>query len=340
MKFFKYVFLFILFIGIFSCHQEEKQELPPYISIEGFTQGTTFSVIYRSKDTVSYKTEIKKLLSDIDSSLSTYNDSSVISKINRNQSSTVDFHFRKVYETSREVSEATNGAFDITVGPLVEAYGFGKSDKIDLDSNKVDSLLDFVGYQKISIKNNQIVKSDSRIQIDMNAVAQGYTVEVIAHFLEEKNIDNYLVEVGGEVKARGINDKGEIWKIGIDKPVEGNNTPGKNLTAIVKLKDRSLATSGNYRKFYEKDGIKYSHTIYPSTGYPARSNMLSVTVFAENCARADALATAFMVMGIEKSRKFVSDNNSISALFIYSDNKGKYKVDYSEDLEEFIFREY
>jgi len=330
--------MFVLMVIMWGCKSNTLHYT--YVSVEGFTQGTTFSVIYRSADTVNYKNEIEQILAEIDSSLSTYNDSSVISKINTNLSSKADTHFIKVYKTAHQVSEATNGAFDITVGPLVDAYGFGKSDRIKVNEKTIDSLLQFVGYQKISLKNNRIYKKDFRTKVDMNAVAQGYTVEVLSEFLENKGIRNYLVEVGGEVKTLGKNREDEIWRIGIDKPVEGNNTPGENLKAIVQLQDRSLATSGNYRKFYIKDGVKYSHTIHPSTGHPVESSLLSVTVFADDCAKADALATAFMVMGLNKTREYVSNHKNISALFIYSDEEGDFQVDYSDDLEKYILREY
>jgi thiamine biosynthesis lipoprotein len=339
-KFTKFVLLIVLVLGIFACKKSHQKEQNVYISIDGFTQGTTYSVIYETEDTVNYKDQIQDLLAEIDSSMSTYNDSSVITAINTNQKTKVDSHFKKVFETATKVSQETKGAFDVTVGPLVEAYGFGNAERMELNRKKVDSLLEFVGYKKLSLENNKIIKSDPRIRIDMNAIAQGYTVEVISDFLARQNVKNYLVEVGGEVKTQGINNEGEPWRIGIDKPVEGNYAPGKNLKAIVKMGNKSLATSGNYRKFYEKNGVKYSHTIHPVTGYPVQSKLLSVTVFANDCTRADALATAFMVMGLEKSRDFLSKHNDIGALFIYSDDKGRFQIDYTPNVEKFIVEEY
>jgi thiamine biosynthesis lipoprotein len=171
-----------------------------------------------------------------------------------------------------------------------------------------------------------VEKTHPAVQLDVNAIAQGFAVDVVAAFLEQKRIENYLVEIGGEVKARGVNDKGQAWRIGIDQPLEGNMVPGQHLQAIVALNNQSLATSGNYRKFYEKDGLKYAHSIDPKTGYTVMSRLLSVTVLADDCMTADAYATAFMVMGLEKSIDFLTTNTSLDAYLVYSDESGTFQV--------------
>ena len=316
--------LLITIIGLFiiSCNQKPKSS---YITFRGFTQGTTYKITYESYDSTDYQNEIDYLLAEFDTSLSTYNKFSVISKINNNESEVTDFYLRTVFKKSEEVCKNTNGAFDITVAPLVNAWGFGFKNKEEITNALIDSLLGFVGFQNICIKDSVIIKQDPRVMIDVNAIAQGYSVDIVADFLEEKGIINYLVEIGGEVKTKGVNKKSEEWKIGIDKPIDNNNIPGENLQAIVKLSDKSLATSGNYRKFYERNGVKYSHTINPKTGYPVTHSLLSATVIANDCMTADAYATAFMVMGLEDAFNLVEKLPNIEAYFIYSNEDGTFQ---------------
>lgn len=316
-----------------SCSKDPK---PNYISFGGFTQGTTYSITYSSLDSAYFKDQVEYLLAEFDSSLSTYNKQSLISKINYNESNLTDKYFRTVFAKSSEIYTNTNHSFDITVAPLVNAWGFGFSNRENITNAVIDSILEFVGFDKVYIKDSLIVKSDNRLMIDLNAIAQGYSVDVVSDFLEEKGIDNYLVEIGGEVKTKGLNKKGKNWRIGIDKPFDNNNIPGENLQAIVKLSNKSLATSGNYRKFYEKNGVKYSHTINPKTGYPVTHSLLSTTVIANDCMTADAYATAFMVMGIEKAYKLVQELPDIEAYFIYNDENGKYQEKMTPALESLI----
>ena len=216
--------------------------------------------------------------------------------------SSPDNYFLTCFECAKEIYESTNGAFDITVAPIVNAWGFGFTEAVEVDSSLIDSLLQYLGMDSVGIVEGKIWKEKDGIMLDMNAIAQGYAVDVLCEFLESKGIINYLVEIGGEIKTRGHNPRGTEWKVGIDRPIEGLQIPGVDLQAIVEISDRSLATSGNYRKFYEKDGVKYSHTIDPKTGYPVQHCLLSATVLAGDCMRADAYATGFMVMGYEKSR--------------------------------------
>jgi len=324
----------LLFVSILvvSCTTDKSMDRA-YLSIRGFTQGTNYMVKYSSPDTINYKDQIEYLLAAIDTSMSTYNEHSIISKVNDNKKVELDKYFKDVFNIAMKISKKTNGAFDITVGPLVNAWGFGQEEVRDIDSAVVDSIRKFVGYEKVSLKEGIVHKKDKRLRLDMNAIAQGYTTDVIANFLDDKGVKNYLVEVGGEVRTKGISPSNRQWRIGIDKPIDSNNVAGKNLQAIVKLNNRGLATSGNYRKFYIKDGVKYAHTINPKTGYPVTHQLLSASVFAPDCVTADAYATAFMVMGRKESKKLVSKIEDIDAYFIYSDEKGNFNVDYSENLK-------
>jgi thiamine biosynthesis lipoprotein len=315
----------------FSCNQKSKSD---YITFGGFTQGTTYNITYESKDSLNFQAEIDHLLAEFDTSLSTYNRLSLISKINENETTITDSYFREVYQKAEEVYKASNGAFDITVAPLVNAWGFGFKNKEEITYAKIDSILQFVGFNKVCLKDSFIIKSDPRLMLDVNAIAQGYSVDIVAQYLEEKGVQNYLVEIGGEVKTKGFNKKGNDWRIGIDKPIDNNNVPGENLQAIVKLSNKSLATSGNYRKFYERDGIKYSHTIDPKTGYPVTHSLLSTTVVAKDCITADAYATAFMVLGLEKAFKLVESLPDIEAIFIYNDSNGVFKIKYTPYMQE------
>ncbi len=322
--------LIVLIISSCSTKQENEQT---YLSVKGFTQGTNYMVKYSSPDTVNYKEEIEAVLADIDTSMSTYNKHSVISRINNNEEVEADKYFKEVFEAAMKISEKTDGAFDITVGPLVDAWGFGQDEVRDVDSAVVDSIKQFIGYEKVSLKNGRVYKDDKRLKLNMNAIAQGYTVDVLADFLDKKGINNYLVEVGGEVKTKGISPSDRKWRIGIDKPVDSNYVAGQNLQAVVEIQNRALATSGNYRNFYVEDGVKYAHTIDPESGYPVIHKLLSASVFAPDCVTADAYATAFMVMGKRKSKELVGKLKNIDAYFIYSDEEGNFKVDYSNNLK-------
>jgi thiamine biosynthesis lipoprotein len=308
-----------------------------YIKLAGLTQGTSYHITYQSRQGRNLQHEIDSLLADFDRSCSIYLPSSVISRINQNDPSVeADEKLIRIFNKSLEVNKKTEGAFDITVGPLVNAWGFGYTPVSETDSNTIDSLMQFVGLDKARLSGNRIIKAHPGVMLDLNAIAQGYSVDVIAHYLEKLKIRNYMVEIGGEVSTSGRNDKGNIWRIGIDKPMEGNLVPGANLQAILQLNKKSLATSGNYRKFYEKDGVKYAHTINPKTGYPVISNLLSATVVADDCMTADAYATAFMVMGLDKSIDFLDHSKSLDAYLIYSDEKGRYKVYYSGGFSRYL----
>ena len=276
-----------------------------------------------------------------------FRSSSIISKINKGDTTVVpDRYFTDVFKRSKEVSERTNGAFDPTVAPLVNAWGFGFTEGIQkVDSIIIDSLLKYVDYRLVDIENDRLVKDTSGLQdinaanmikLDFNAIAQGYTVDVLAEMLNSKAIENYMIEVGGEVRSKGKNQNDELWRIGIDKPEEG--VKDRDIIAIIELNNRSLATSGNYRKFYEKNGVKYSHTIDPKTGYPVRHSLLSATVIASDCITADAYATAFMVMGIDKARVFLQENEDIGleAYFVYSGPKGEWESYFTAGIGKYL----
>ncbi len=279
------------------------------------------------------------MLRKFDLSLSAYDEQSLISKINRNEPHVkLDKYFRKVFHKAEEVYHISGGAFDITIGRLASAWGFGPNTIITADSSIIDSLLQFVGMDKVSIEGNTIVKQHPNIRLDVNAIAQGYSIDVVAEFLDRKGIINYKVEIGGEVKSKGVNEKGNIWRIGIDKPIDNNMGPGQNLQAVVELENKSLATSGNYRNFYEKNGIKYSHCINPKTGYPVISRLLSATVMTDDCMTADAFATAFMIMGLEKSIILLSNQDTVKAYLIYSDENGNYKTYMTPGMKRYLHR--
>jgi FAD:protein FMN transferase len=309
-----------------------------YVSVAGFTQGTTYHITYESKKGENLKTAFDSILADFDLSLSTYIPNSIISRFNLNDPAVrADQKFKDVFNKSYEVFRKTDGAFDITVAPIVNALGFGhRRDTLNVDSAMIDSMLQYVGMDKVRLQGDTLVKQDSHITLDDNALAQGYSVDVVVDFLKKRKIKNFLVEIGGEIRAQGKNAQNQYWRIGIDKPVEGNNIPGTDLQSIIRLNDRSLATSGNYRKFYEKNGIKYVHTINPRTGYPVISNLLSATVVARDCITADAYATAFMVFGVDRSIQFLKENDFLEGFLIYADEKGNFRVYASPGLKKFI----
>lgn len=325
----------LIFVSLFtSCKEKEVT----YSRFGGFAQGTTYNIVYEDNGRInpdSIKREVESILAGFDMSLSLYKDSSILSKVNRNEEVMTDEYFREAFRISAEISQLTGGAFDITVGPLVKAWGFGPDEKKNFSDAKRDSLLALVGMEKVSLKDGKVIKTDPRISLDFNAIAQGYSVDVVYDYFKGKGIPEFLIEIGGEVRVKG--DKGgKMWKIGIDKPVDNNMSPGSDLEAIISLKDKALATSGNYRKFYIENGIKYSHTIDPKTGYPAMSQLLSATILADECAVADAIATACMVMGKEKSIDFISSHPDYEGYLIFSDDKGNFQTWTSDEIRKLI----
>ena len=313
-------FSFIFFIVLLAaCTQQQKLEL---VKLQGETQGTYYSITYFDNEKRDFQKEIDSVLHDFDMSVSLWVPNSIISKVNNNDTSVVlDEYFIGNFNLSEEVSLATNGAFDCTVAPLVRAWGFGFDETKHVDKHIIDSIEEFVGYQKIKLENGRLVKEDPRMSIDFNAIAQGYSVDVIANFLESKGINNFLIDIGGEVRGKGQKPDGSYWNVGIEKPA-ANQDSERSLKAIVALKNKSIATSGNYRKYYEENGVRYSHTIDPKTGNPVQHSLLSASIMADNTAVADAYATSFMVLGLEKSRDFIENHKNLDAFFIYSDSTG------------------
>jgi FAD:protein FMN transferase len=314
---------------------------PVLESFTGFTQGTTYSIVYDDRINVSpdtLKLRVEEILHQFDLSLSVYNDSSIISRINKNLDAVPDSFFLDVFNKSVLISQMTGGAFDITVGPLVKAWGFGPDEHKNFTDAKRDSLLQLVGMDKVSLVNGRIEKKLPGVTLDVNAIAQGYSVDVVCRYFKSIGLKDFLVEIGGEVMAVGSKG-GAPWKIGIDRPEDNNLIPGQSLQAIIKVVDLAVSTSGNYRKFYVENGIKYSHTIDPKTGYPAKNRLLSATIVAGNCTMADGIATACMVMGKDKAIDFINAHNELSAYFVFSDDEGNFKSWMSPDLKKKISEE-
>ncbi len=297
----------------------------------GLVFGTSYNVTYQSRSNL--KAEIERVLAEVDASLSPFNDTSVITHVNRNEKVTLDGHFLAVFTLSSSVYDDTKGAFDITVAPLVNAWGFGFKSGKQPDSRDIDSIMQFVGFDKVQLKAGRVEKKDPRVMLDCSAVAKGYGVDVVAKLLDSKGIDNYMVEIGGEIVTAGENPKGAPWRIGVSKPDDDSLNVGKELQGVLNLTDKAMATSGNYRNFYYRDGKKYAHTIDPVNGYPVQHSILSATVLADRCAVADAYATAFMVMGLDEAKALLARRPDLMAYLIYSDESGKMKVWHSPSLK-------
>lgn len=306
-----------------------------YYTSEGSIFGTTYHVRYNA--THNYDDEIAAELNKVDTIFSLFKPNSLLSRFNRGEDKGKDNPlFAEVINLSLEISKETNGAFDITVAPLVNAWGFGFKNKQPLSSDQVDSLRKLVGYQHLHFNGKELEKDIPQIQIDCGAVAKGYAVDRIAKLLSDKGCTNYMVEIGGEVVVKGKNDKGENWKIGINKPTDNTNSSDSELQTLLSVTNSGIATSGNYRNFYVKDGKKYAHSIDPQTGYPVQHSLLSATVITNSCAKSDALATAFMVMGMEKAKIYVQQHKDVHVYFIYADDKGNYQVWMSEGMKPLI----
>ncbi len=309
-----------------------------YIYEHGNTMGTIFNVKYQS--TTSHKKEMIALLEEINASVSTYDPESVISQFNQSKDSffvpSNDRYFLPVFDAALSVHQSSDGYFDPTVMPLVNYWGFGysgRNKKVEPDSMEVNALMNFIGMVNINSFDSYLLKSHPSVELDFSAIAKGYAVDLIAIMLEKEDVENYMVEIGGEVRCGGVNSKGEEWKLGISKPDESALLT--DFAFMVNLDNASMATSGNYRNFYKIGGKKFHHTINPKTGYPEILSLLSATVVASDCMRADAWATAFMVMGLEDARAKVSELKNIEACFIYNDG-GVLRQEYSANFEAII----
>ena len=291
---------------------------PVYRTIDGFTQGTTYHIIYSDECGVVPDSLVERILTDFDLSLSVYNKGSLITKVNNGEDVVVDTLFRNVFNKSLTIYKLSDGLVDVSASPLFNIWGFGFSNRSEITQERVDSALMLTGMDKIWLEGNRVIKSNPLVTVNFNAIAQGYTADVVAAELDRIGIKNYLVEVGGEIFCKGVNPKGREWSVGIERPVDGNLIQGSDLQDIVLLKGGGLATSGNYRKFYEENGERYSHTINPKTGYPVRHSLLSATVIAKDAMTADAYATWFMVAGVESAKEIIETTPDIEGYLVYS----------------------
>lgn len=330
----KLLFIPILLI-LFSCQEQSKE----YVKIEGTIFGTYYHIIYQPNNSKDLVQPISEALTAVDWSLSTYKDTSTISSFNSSiAGAEIDSLMKVVYLAGVDVYKNSNGAFDMTVGALVNEWGFGFKKRDNITDNKIQELLSHVGMNQVSIKGNYLSKTDSLIRLDGAAIAKGFGVDVVADVLKAHGITNYMVEIGGEIYVGGVNTKGIKWRVGIDKPIDDKLASNRPLQDIISISEVGLATSGNYRNFYIQDGKKYAHTISPFTGYPVQHSLLSASIIAPNCMVADAYATACMVMGLEESMQMIEDLPSIEAYFIYADADGNNQVKYTSGFEEYLVK--
>lgn len=338
-----YIIVAIGLVALAMCRTKEaKTQVLSYHKLEGSVFHTIYHITYQGER--DYHDEIKQLFKEFDGSLSMFNDTSIITRMNNCDTSVVaNRYFRHVFTKAMEVSEATGGAFDITVAPLVNLWGFGFKNSDNVSQTAIDSILQFVGYKTVHLdEEGHLHKDDPRTIMDASSIAKGYMSDVVADFLKEQGVENYMVEIGGEVALNGVNPKGSRWSIGINKPTDDSTQVNSELQDILYMSKGGVATSGNYRNFYYKDGKKYAHTIDPHTGYPIQQDILSSTVIARDCMTADAYATAFMVLGKEKAMEVLAKDTTLMAYFIVdasdADGNGGYEIVYSPALEQRLRR--
>ncbi len=316
---------------LFTGCKNQKQ----YFEESGSVFHTLYHIKYESDKALTEK--IDNELQKFNLSLNPFNPNSTIAKVNRNEPVEVDEWFKEVFNKSMEVSKNSDGVFDITCAPLVNLWGFGFSKKDSITPEMIDSLKTFVGYQKVRLEGNKVIKDDPRLLLNCSAIAKGYSSDIIARLLEREGVENYMVEIGGEVTMKGVNPKGECWRIGINKPEDDSTGIRNEIEEVVQLcKKGGVATSGNYRNYYVKDGKKYAHTIDPRTGYPAEQSILSATIVANDCMTADAYATAFMAMGLDKARQMAEKLPEIEYYVIYADENGKHQIEYSKGMSQYL----
>lgn len=324
----------LLLVTIYIIYNNDKNLNAPYNLAQGRVFGTIYGITYQyHKD---LQPEIEDELALLDASLNPFNQNSIITKVNRNEDVKTDTFFQTVFNRAQEISEETNGAFDGTIAPLANAWGFGFKKGEWPDSLMIDSLLELTNYRLISMENGKVIKADPRIMISYSAIAKGYATDVIAQFLDRKGVKNYMVDIGGELVLKGMNTHGEPWRVGIPTPVEDPMAQNNDYKIRLQFTDRGVATSGNYRNFYYKDGKRYAHTIDPRTGYPIEHNLLSATVVAKDCMTADALATAFMVIGLEEAEKFANNYPEIGVCFVYSDENGDFQTYLTDNMKQYV----
>lgn len=325
---------FLAFLIIGTVWIIRQQHVTPYQHDEGFVFGTVYHITYQSDE--NYQKEIEAELKKVDQSLSPFNKTSIISSVNRNEKIKVNEMFKEVFDLAENISKETDGAFDITVAPMVNVWGFGFKQGKTPSKEVIDSLRQIVGYQKVALVDGYVKKQNPNTMLDCSAIAKGFGSDVVARFLKKKGINNFMVEIGGEVVTCGNSEKRVPWRIGVNKPTDDSLNTNTELQTVLNVTDKAMATSGNYRNFYYKNGKKYAHTIDPKTGYPVQHNILSATVIANDCATADAYATSFMVLGMDGAQKILEKHPDLLAYLIYSDAKGKNQVWYSPSMKKIL----
>ena len=312
-------FLTLLITGTILIVQKERNT--PYQQHKGMVFGTFYTITYQCDSNLHGS--IRQVLQQVDNSLSTFNKASIVSAINRNERPALDDMFVQVYHTAMQVSAETDGDFDITVAPLVNVWGFGFKNDTTPTPAVIDSLRQYIGYRTLRIEQadgkKYLKKEHAETMLDFSAVAKGYGCDAVADLLRQRGVKNFMVEIGGEIVAEGTNSKQKPWKIGVSKPIDDTLNTQQGIDTVLNITNKAMATSGNYRNFYYKDGKKYAHTIDPKTGCPVQHSLLSATVLAPTCAMADAYATAFMVMGMEKAKKVLDRHPELQVYFIYAE---------------------
>ena len=327
------LFVFLVLGTMFIVRQQHSL---PYQKDSGFVFGTVYNITYQSEDNL--KDEIEAELKRVDNEFSMFNEQSTVSRFNRGEQPQLSEMFLEVYRLACTVNAETDGAFDVTVAPLVNAWGFGFKHEQMPSAHQVDSLRQMIGMQKLQFdeKACRLMKQDERMMLDFSAIAKGYGSDCVARLLKKRGIRNFMVEIGGEVVTQGVSPSRVPWRIGVTKPTDDSLQVSQELQTVLNVTDRAMATSGNYRNFYYAGGRKYAHTIDPKSGYPVQHNILSATVLARQCATADAYATSFMVMGLDRAKEVLGRHSDLMAYFIYTDEKGEYAVWYSPSLKEKI----
>lgn len=328
-------FIFVLSCIVSACNRPQLQR----ISLAGETQGTYYSITYYDAQGRNLQAEVDSVLNAVDQSVSLWVDQSLLSRTNEGDTTVeLDPIFLSNFYLSKEVGMLTNGYFDFTIGPLAQAWGFHRKQKREMLPEQVDSLKKLVDYRKVSIQNNKVHFENPGMRIDFNAIAQGYTTDLIAALFDNLNIQHFIIDVGGEITARNKKPDGTLWRVGIEHPSE-NADDDRTIQVVVNLENLGLATSGSYRKYFEKDGKRFPHAISPKTGYPVDHNLLSVTVLAKSTALADALATAFLVMGLEESKLVLKEIPDVEAFFIYWTPEQTYATYSTEGMKKIIVNE-
>jgi FAD:protein FMN transferase len=322
----------LLTLVMSSCSQAGKK----YTANEGWVFGTTYRIVYDHP--VDLHNEIQDLFAAFNRSLSTFDSTSTISRINQGEQGVIaDPFFTRVFNEGGSITTVTNGAFDMTVAPLVNAWGFGFKKMDAVSDVTIDSLRQYVGMEHVSIENGIVVLHKPGVMLDGSAIAKGYGVDVIASHLKSKGIKNFMVEIGGEISTLGLNAMGHAWRIGVDRPIDDVTAQNRELQLVLGISGKALATSGNYRNFYVKDGKKFAHTIDPRTGYPVEHSLLSASIIASDCITADALATACMVMGLEESMRLIETMPDVEGCFIIQDDQTD-SVIWTSGFEQYIVK--